>query len=338
MEPMKVEIGVFIQYVSNAGYEIIEAQASDANKYISNNRRAYASAGGPSIVSKGHARSPRKDILNNWYLLFTEFAELGHEPENIITFANKYGLLLPSPTFGTLNTKETTELAASADYADGERLSFWSEQIFAMHAALQAWRWVEDNNVKALQSSIKINPGQITYSFSFPDNSYCAIPIDLVHLRNRDNTLKLDQLRNGSVFLQAKFFVQQMINKQARNFPVEPCLIFDEDNNLIQRYRPSSLLSFMWYQFYRYVTGEQKVQQCPQCHRWDDVRDESGNIRWTSICTQCSKKLRTQKSEIKKQYLIDRMPADEIIKRRRKGDENTIREWIAEFENTIPTG
>jgi len=112
---------------------------------------------------------------------------------------------------------------------------------------------------------------------------------------------------------------------------VTPCLLFDEKNDLKQYFRPSSLLALMWFQFFRYVTGQQKIKQCPICSDWYAVSDDSNKTRWNNRCTKCANRLRVQKTSVKKRYLSG-LSVDKIIKKTKKTDPDIIKEWIQELE------
>jgi len=102
-------------------------------------------------------------------------------------------------------------------------------------------------------------------------------------LQNRGE-LPRGEFTAGEDSLIVKFDVQQIINCQLKEYPVTPCLLFDEKNDLKQYFRPSSLLALMWFQFFRYVTGQQKIKQCPICSDWYDISDDSNKTRWRIQC------------------------------------------------------
>ncbi len=116
-------------------------------------------------------------------------------------------------------------------------------------------------------------------------------------------------------------------------FPVVPTLIIDRTDTLKQYYQPSSLISLMWYQFFRYITGEQKLKQCSVCKEMYDIGEKSGNPIWDKRCPTCANRLRVKKNKVKEQYFSG-VPEEQIIERAKKTDPDTIREWITEFENT----
>ncbi|MBP2659697.1 MAG: hypothetical protein H6Q69_2729 [Firmicutes bacterium] len=321
-----VEIAFFVQYKCDDGYEIVNAEKSDLANYIAQNKEAYASMGGESIVCKGDSHSSHKNLIEKHTKLFTEFANLGNRKENIICFADKYGLLLPPESF----TVPSGCKVKNEEYTSGERLAFWRQQIRLMFTALQAWQWFDNNDINMLRNVIT-QEGYLKYRFDFSDYSQEFRIHEWQIQEQDDNNLLYNHLLSDDVLLQTKFFVQQIINKQLEAFPIKPALVFDNKNNLNQYFCPSSLISLMWFQFFRYVTGQQKIKQCPICKDWYDVSDESAETRWTNRCPICANRLRVQKTSIKKRYLSG-MSVDEIIKRTKKTSPDIIKEWIQEWD------
>jgi len=319
-----LEIAFFVQYKCDDGYEIVNTEKSELANHIAHNKEAYASMGGESIVCRGNSRSSQKNLIEKHTKLFTEFANLGNKKENIICFANKYGLLLPPESFiFPAGTKIKDD-----NYTPGEKLSFWTQQIRLMFTALQAWQWFKNGDINMLRNIIT-QEGYLKYRFDFSDYTQ-EFRIHECQLQEQDNELLYNQLLSGDVLLQTKFFVQQIINKQLEAFPIKPSLVFDNKNNLNQHFRPSSLISLMWFQFFRYVTGQQKIKQCPICKAWYDVSDDSAETRWNSRCPICANRLRVQKASIKKRYLSG-ISIDEIIKSTKKTSPDIIKEWVQEW-------
>ncbi|MBP2643285.1 MAG: hypothetical protein H6Q67_1172 [Firmicutes bacterium] len=251
--------------------------------------------------------------------------------KNIITFANKYGLLLPDESIMIPpNSKVDNDT-----YSPGETIEFWMKQIRLMKTALTYWQYYRREDIQSLKNVISKQNDTIKYSF---ESSYFSLwkKFHKQDIQDRDDTLNFDKLKEDDLFLLAKFFVQQEINDQCKEYPVEPCLLFDkEDNSLKQYYRPSSLISLLWFQFFRYVSGEQKIKECPICRKWYDV---SGNVSstgiksivWNKHCTDCGNRLYAKKSIVKKQY-TNGMSIDEIIRHSRKVNPDTIKKWIQEW-------
>ena len=214
-------------------------------------------------------------------------------------------------------------MGASVD-TPRESCAFWATQSLLMKTILDMW---QSRTLKKSNSSIT-RKCKILNSPDF--EKYKQL------LQNRGE-LPRGEFTSGEDSLVVKFDVQQIINYQLKEYPVTPCLLFDAKNNLKQYFRPSSLLSLMWFQFFRYVTGQQKIKQCPICSEWYDVSEDSSKTRWNHRCTKCANRLRVQKTSVKKRYLSG-LSAGEIINSTKKTDPDTIKEWIQEFEvekNTI---
>ena len=296
MAPVKID--VYTQYVSDNGYEIIK----DVHLQY--------------IAAKGGKLSPQTTILEKHPALFTEFAGLAEIPgvDCLIQFANKYGLLKP---YEEHTHSSISGIEASVD-TPRESCTFWATQSLLMSTFLDMWqsRALKKSNSSIARKCINLNsPGFEKYKQL---------------LQNRGE-LPRGEFTSGEDSLVVKFDVQQIINCQLKEYPVTPCLLFDEKNDLKQYFRPSSLLSLMWFQFFRYVTGQQKIKQCPVCSDWYDVSDDSNKTRWNNRCTKCANRLRVQKTSVKKRYLSG-LSVDEIIKKTKKTDPDIIKEWIQELE------
>ncbi len=340
IQAIPIETGVFTWSKANSGYEIADVERSELVNFVTQYKDKYALAGGRCIVPKDHMMSPERNLLEDCPKLFTEFSEIGYEEKEIVYFANKYGLLLPRESF-----KMTAGIKVSdKSYCEGESVEFWKNQIRLIHTTLAYWQWFVHNNTDALRkvtstSNMLKNDG-IIFGFEFPHYSqwFSFLKSQL----NELNDIPIQRLMDGDIESRVKFFVQQTINNQLKEFPVEPCLVFDKENNLKQYYRPSSLISLLWFQFFRYVTGEQKVKQCPLCKDWYDVsgnvsRDGNKSVIWDKYCPCCGNKLYAKKSIVKKQYQQLKMTKDEILSRHRRKDHKLIKEWITELESSPKT-
>jgi len=294
MVPVRTDI--YTQYISDNGYEIVK-----------DNHLQY-------IATKGGKLSPQTTILEKHPALFTEFAGLAEIPgiDCLIQFANKYGLLKPYEE----HTHYEPSVIEVTIATPRESCVSWGSEITLIKGILDVWQnyKLEKTNTNLTDTYQMLNaPGFASYKQL---------------LQNR-NELPVEDYASSP--LKQKFLVQQIINAKLREYPVTPCLLFDEKNNLKQHFRPTSLLSLMWFQFFRYVTGQQKIKQCPICSDWYDVSDDSNKTRWHNRCTKCANRLRVQKTSVKKRYLSG-LSLDEIITKTKKTDPGVIKEWIQELE------
>ena len=78
--------------------------------------------------------------------------------------------------------------------------------------------------------------------------------------------------------------IPKIINKQLDKFPVNPTILLDKNDTPKQFFVPTSLLAYMWFQFFQVVGGERKIKQCAICGKWADVTERRATWKHHNSC------------------------------------------------------
>lgn len=208
--------------------------------------------------------------------LFLAFAELSEEPDAILAFANQYGHLTQGVRIDIKPPMPADKGKPVFYPLEGESLHFWQREIRQMALAVQLWRWLEDKNVEALKKIIRWDGVEFGGSVEVLVKYRLGGVENLLASENYNNVI-FKRFRPGELILPAKCLLQNIINVKLKRYPANPRLLLNEANELAPYIYPESLLSAMWLQFLRAVTGERKFRQCKVCLKWEDATGRNKN-------------------------------------------------------------
>ena len=282
-----IDLGFFTWFRSITGYRIENNAGPDSISQMINMTQSAINGAplkndiiGPFIIEDPQTTGykPVKPLDEN-ATLFLEFAELDYSEENMIEFANRYGLLIQ---------EHRLQLPMSDQSFSGDSLSTWKKEHRDLKNAVQIWEWLRTNDKEKLNLLIKWSEDNETVRYFIGSNSMGI----LFSVNPPIRPYLLPRCKPGDVIFPTRLLLQKIINDKLGEYPVSPRLLLDDNNELKQYLVPSSLLSAMWYQFYQAVTGKKRYKKCEICNTWEDVTDKRSS--WT-MHPNCAAKVRMRK-------------------------------------------
>ena len=196
--------------------------------------------------------------------LFQQFAKLEPTEPEILSFANRYGLLGISEWVSHQGSGKPT--------TDGERLDIWLQEIPTMQRLVDLW------------GLIRSESGDLKKFFTFKED---CIHFNYVSKFKRYGEVVVwkdhpafEELRND-VMGTAWHLLGTSINEKLNTYHVTARLMRDRrvDREMTLFINPSSLISALWLQFARAVEGNRQYTVCEFCHMPFEVGRSAGGKR-----------------------------------------------------------
>jgi hypothetical protein len=191
-------------------------------------------------------------------------------PENIVNFANEYGLLGQSEKLPLQSGQDGSLESIDVGRAFwGESVQQWQLEINRMSTLLNIWDLASMNNAEELGQIIRWPDGQsITIDIKYSDDEEC-----FSYIANRESGLNIDLLDIcpiGDVLHPARYYVCNKVNERLR-IGIAPQLL------PITRYiyiKLETLISAMYIMFMWEIVGSTRLLLCPSCGLWVGHADE----------------------------------------------------------------
>ncbi len=254
-------------------------------------------------VAPGNTRRRTYEPLVTEPLLFTKFAELDGSEDSIVNFANEYGRLGIESTTGARGIPQF-----------GELLKTWQREIYTMACAVMIFGYLKDSESKRAekrkQAALKTLGKHIVWSgdgsrVSFdlrhstiintrPGLGIKAIPIDapikgeIASVRRSSEIFQ--SFEPGEVTQPARLWLSRLINSNIYG-ETSPCLIFDENMQLVPYVSPDNLRACLWLQLYSAFSDKQFVR-CAICKGWMDTTGQRSDKKRHDECYDREKKRR----------------------------------------------
>ena len=178
--------------------------------------------------------------------LFLEFAKLSAQEDEIIWFANRYGLLAGETAFKT----EERNLGIY-----GDLLTTWKNEISRMHETVNMWELVRANSPE-LARFIKWHKDRVTYRLPFRGGVLAAADY-------RAHWLK--RWKYGETRGPALMVIQTEINEHLSK-DVAARILWNASGTALDPYFvPRTLLGAIWLQFARALVVPKKYRSCEVC-------------------------------------------------------------------------
>ncbi len=190
-------------------------------------------------------------------VLHRKFAKL-HEADdnNIIKFANKYGLL------------GYEVLLTSVDKGEiliGESISRWKFEISQLNQFLKLWDLILDQpDIEKLRSIVSWEDDRITIKM---DSSKLL----LSDLKLKYKVELFHKFEKGNIVEPVKFFICREINQKLKG-QLSPQVLPFLSNDVYNF--PVSLISAIWLMFLWEVSGKSRITRCKICEKWFDFKDK----------------------------------------------------------------
>ena len=229
--------------------------------------------------------------------LFKDFAALSPQPDRIVEFANRWGML----TAGDWIKLENQKLGL------GETLDSWKSHIADLSLAVQIWEMVKSSDLSGLSRFIKWkdssavmferpadNPSEPGPLGTVPWLPGVLLPttLDFQEVRwiaaRETNPALLETFRVGDLIAPAWHQLQHFINERLEG-KVSARLLWNSRHSRLSMHQvPSDLISALWLQLARAIEGDRKYLQCDECRNWFEVSSPDGGRKDKRFCgTAC---------------------------------------------------
>jgi hypothetical protein len=215
--------------------------------------------------------------------LFRDFGECRIRHDDIVRFADRYGLLGVEVWLNLCGVEDRIANSLSKS-PRGEWVALWQNEILAMRTAIRVWDALSSGLVSPVQ--IWFVPGQrFPWQSGFP-SSADSIPGDAVMcLPGADDDLGSfyhltdivaeDTPLRGPV-LDSPEAAHRLLIRQINHRIRSHCAPYLEQwtsrpLSALLRVSPTNLLGALWWQFARAVTGEASYRQCKVCLQWIEL-------------------------------------------------------------------
>lgn len=254
-------------------------------------------------------------FLNNE--LFFEFSNLPDSSKEILKFVSQYGLLTGSLTLNKGN----------GELVFGDSLDFLIHEKWILRSAIELWEAISSKNWTRLNKYVVwrkvdgIFTGLSLYFGTEEDLNYILhndfdpntittevrqvlvvgqIPFTGKIVRFIDCSGFYKVPSNTSLgsdyFGPAMSILMGIVNIKMRQYSVIPAVEIASQNTFRQSFIPTSLLSGMWYQFFRALTGERRYKQCVICNGWVDVTQKRSDWTHHPKCGSTNRSRRRRKT------------------------------------------
>lgn len=334
---MPGEIFDFEWFVNGAGYRLLRAEkvrdggqpvwriSPNGDRHEGAERRWLIAANLPA--GERVFQDKHYNPLSGNSCLFLAFAEIDPEPEKILAFANKYGLLgfeMENPVSGTMS------LTSPAEF-----ISMWKEEITTMQRALDLWRLVEKQDIPALTESLAPYMRWIEADTEFRSGNSTGAHDDLPRdldpkwLRYfRMNPHCLDWFRTGNVLLPARCRVQAVVNEQLTG-RTSPRVLWDdaERSRWGLYFVPNSLAGALWLQMAQAITLKRDYRRCRQCNTWFEIDHYTARTN-RYFCSNACRSKAYRDRQIEARRLFDQGMEAEEIADQLGSDTVTVWGWV----------
>ena len=203
--------------------------------------------------------------------LFIKLAQLKPEQDQILEFANQYGML-------------TGGVWLDLDGVDvyGEPLELWTAAIADLSVAHGLWDLLKSGATSKLGQYIKWRDAS-GVRFAYADRRGGR------WIATRETNLDLLQtFRPGDLIGPAWHQLQYMVNEKLEG-AVSARLLWNSSHTRLGLYQvPNDLISALWLQFARALDGDREYVQCEECRNWFEVSSPDGGRKDKRFCgTAC---------------------------------------------------
>lgn len=228
--------------------------------------------------------------------LFINLAELQPREDQIIEFANRYGML----TLGVW-------LRLDGSLVSGEPFELWTKAIADLALAYRLWGLIKAGDAAGLGRYIKW-AGSSGVRFDRPTDNVSLSRFEgtipwlpgvvfdgTEELKDGrwiaarvTNPALLETFQVGDLLGPAWHQLQYMVNEKLDG-NVSARLLWNSSHRRLSLYQvPRDLISALWLQFARAIEGDREYQQCEGCRNWFEVSSPDGGRKDKRFCgTAC---------------------------------------------------
>jgi hypothetical protein len=232
--------------------------------------------------------------------LFRSFGATETTEAGILTFAEKYGCLGIAQDIEIPSDEET-------DFAKGEGMSVWTEEILGMRHLLRVWDALQVQSVDELQAWFYVEDfhGALRASYNpgepVPRASYTHERSPQTTMQEFQWYLSHSEIRRISEdpSTVALSFIRTLVESRLREQSGARLTYQDEEDlgPLAVSLVAKSLLGAIWLQAAQAIEANKAYGQCRQCHGWFEVPPELRALGRRTDLGYCSLACREQSDE-----------------------------------------
>ncbi|WP_374712146.1 hypothetical protein [Symbiobacterium terraclitae] len=206
--------------------------------------------------------------------LFRHFAELSGDPQSILSFAEKHGVLLPSREVTAARGPKTEENTSGSWPA--EPLERWRTEISKMRRAVEVWDLLRSDDIDNLAERFTIQEkgGVLT----------------VAHVENPEEVVYFTRGEWVGIEGAAWRYLEHVINKRLEAY-THAVLEFDAGKGrMALRVTAKCLLGALWLQFAQGVEGFKEYRQCGECGTWYELTPDKNRTNKLYCSNACKQK------------------------------------------------
>ncbi len=263
--------------------------------------------------------------------LFRILSETGAEPEGVLGFAGRFGLL-------GLGMEEAAGERAPIP-GDAEPLTSWRAEIAAMRRSLRIWDMVQSEDTSGLKEYLSPlmawleadradGRDPLTGDESADQWVAGAEPGEFRWFRTHGDEC-LDAYRAGDLVTPAMLGIQYIVNRHLRH-RISPRILWDDSRKRgwSLYFVPVNLVGAIWLQLSQAMTQEKEYRRCRQCGSWFEIDHYTARTNRYFCSNACrSKAYRDRKAEARRLHR-EGMVLDQIAERL-GSDAETVSGWVA---------
>ncbi len=351
------EVGKPESSIMAGHYEVSQVKNPSNSAYLKDKREWIISdaipIGYPIMVE-------RYNPLKHQKALFIKFANTNPEPDEILEFANQYGLLGLGESVGIVtNSTLPGSIMVGQKGEDlqrplgqGELISTWQNEIMAMKQVLELWEPVNVGNTEVLKRFIHWEENDAVVYSNDPDYPN-VVPITLnlkgvkktstppqptrrmvggsIIASKQIHSERFKRIPLGDLIVPAKYYIQEQINEHLVG-AVRPRLLWNINKSLPKLelfHVPTDLKGALWLQFAQAIHGDKSYHYCDQCGVVFELDPRMKGRASRKFCSNScrTKALRNRQAEARRLAAEEKMKPAEIAKRL-DSEIQTVRKWI----------
>jgi hypothetical protein len=295
----------------------------------------------PVLDKNGERRELRPKGRNTEYNalheatgLFTRFAQLRGEPNEIIDFIIRHGLTpLSEVKIDSVDADEVMRLVSDAGGTLGDWMN--NQRTFAM--LFDLWVGLKGADKAWLKQHIRWHTASDGSRFVAYRDERLSAPGSRREGRSHEFIASrkvrpewLAEFKDGDVQMPGWAYLQERINENLVG--VEFRLLFERDKRKFASFPiPKSFLSALWLQFARAATENKSFRSCIQCGTAFEISPETGRTNRKFCSNACRSRYYRDRQDRAIQMAESGKSVRQIAKQL-KTDVKTIKRWISNRE------
>jgi hypothetical protein len=241
------------------------------------------------LVIKGYPCAPlrKRQPLLKENALFLSFSRLALDDDEILRFANSYGLLTKATT--TVHVDIDGALPISTEFG-GEPRSLWINEIKRLRFLIGFWERISENDERALAQLIRWETDD-----GWSKTIFCGVEgVERTILPGPH------EVPRGDVLVAAQHFLDLFVNGQL-DHRFSARLVRNQEKARPEVFLlPSDLRAALWLQFARAIEGGRRYHECKTCGVLFEVASPQGGRSDKQYCSDACRARRWREGKLPK--------------------------------------